>query len=269
MAETSWLDQLELQCVPTPLTHAKISSKSASNRYIRINNTIHADLKWAVNHLQCDTGIYLIHWIWWDISSADFTILWCLPGRMGFYISDKSIGFYCPILDRLTDEQIFYFKVLCVLSSIHHLVEAWQPLQSSHLLIYMDNDNTVAIFSTLWCLQSTTISLLVLLTPSSTKNSIYECYTYQPCCRHHFLEEFWPCTIIHPWINHIPHFTPSFHTGAAQKWSPPMCSPDSPLGRFGHMNTSSMNMPLLSERPSITWLGRIMDLPWTLTLTSW
>ena len=46
----------------------------------------------------------------------------------------------------------FFILKRYVLSSIHHLVETWQPPQSSRLLIYMDNDNTVAIFNTLRCL---------------------------------------------------------------------------------------------------------------------
>jgi hypothetical protein len=133
--------------------YAKISGKSAPSRYVRINNAVCADLAWAVNHLQNDTGIHLIRQIRWDIASADFTIYCdaCLEG-MGFWLPDKRVGFYCPVPDGLTDKQIFYFEALCVISAIHHLVETRQPPQSSRLLIYTDNDNTVAIFNTLRCL---------------------------------------------------------------------------------------------------------------------
>jgi len=68
---------------------------------------------------------------------------------MRFWLPDKRIGFYSPVPDGLTDEQIFYFEVLCMLSAIHHLSDVCQPPQFSHLLIYTDNNNTIAISSTL------------------------------------------------------------------------------------------------------------------------
>jgi len=133
--------------------YAKISGKCAPNRYVRINNTICSDLTWAAHHLEQDSGIRLIHQICWDISSADFTVYCdaCLEG-MGFWLPDKCIGFYSPVPDGLTDKQIFYFEALCVLSAIHHISDVHQPPQFSRLLIYTDNDNTVAIFNTLQCL---------------------------------------------------------------------------------------------------------------------
>ena len=133
--------------------YAKISGKNAPNRYVRINNAVRADLTWAIGHLQRDTGIRLIQQIRWDASSADFTFYCdaCLEG-MGFWEPDKCVGFYSPVPRDLTEEQIFYFEALCVLSAIHHLIDTQAPPQSSRLLIYTDNDNTVAIFNTLRCL---------------------------------------------------------------------------------------------------------------------
>jgi len=133
--------------------YAKISGKCAPNRYIRINNAVRSDLTWATHHLEQDSGIRLIHQIRWDISSADFTVYCdaCLEG-MEFWLPDKCISFYSPVPDGLTDKQIFYFEALCVLSAIHHISDVCQPPQFSRLLIYTDNDNTVAIFNTLRCL---------------------------------------------------------------------------------------------------------------------
>lgn len=133
--------------------YAKISGKNALNRYVRINNAVRADLTWAVNHLERDSGIHLIHQIRWDVSSANFTVYCdaCLEG-MGFWLPDKCVGFYSPVPEGLTDEQIFYFEALCVLSALHHLIDTYSPPPHSRLLIYTDNDNTVAIFNTLRCL---------------------------------------------------------------------------------------------------------------------
>ena len=133
--------------------YAKISGKSAPDRYVRINNAVRADLAWAISHLEHDTGIRLIHQLRWDASSADFTVYCdaCLEG-MGFWLPDKCVGFYSPVPEELDEEQIFYFEALCVLSALYHIVDTEQPQRSSRILIYTDNDNTVAIFNTLRCL---------------------------------------------------------------------------------------------------------------------
>ena len=133
--------------------YAKISGKNAPNRYIRINNAVHADLAWAITHLEHNSGIRLIQQLRWDASSADFVIYCdaCLEG-MGFWLPDQCVGFYSPVPEGLNEEQIFYFEALCVLSALHHLVNTSHPQQSSRILIYTDNDNTVAIFNTLRCL---------------------------------------------------------------------------------------------------------------------
>jgi hypothetical protein len=98
------------------------------------------------------SGIHFIQQIFWD-TSTDFTIYCnaCLEG-MGFWVPDKCVGFYSPVPQDLTEEQIFYFEVLCVLLAIHHLIDTQEPLQSSHLFIYTNNNNTVTIFNTLHCL---------------------------------------------------------------------------------------------------------------------
>ena len=133
--------------------YAKISGKNTPNRYIRINNAAHTDLAWAITHLKHDSEIWLIQQLCWDASSADFIIYCntCLEG-MRFWLPDQCVSFYSPVPEGLDEEQIFYFEALCVLSALHHLVNTSQPQQSSHVLIYADNDNTVAIFNTLRCL---------------------------------------------------------------------------------------------------------------------
>jgi hypothetical protein len=133
--------------------YAKISGKSAPNKYIRINNAVQADLEWAASHLERDTGIRLLHQIHWDPSSADLTLYCdaCLKG-MGFWLSDTCVGYYSPVPDGTTEEHIFFFEALCVLSAIHHMTNTLRVPPTSKILIYTDNDNTVAIFNTLQCL---------------------------------------------------------------------------------------------------------------------
>jgi len=111
------------------------------------------DLTWAARQLDSDEGVCLIHHIHWDISSADVIIYCdaCLDG-MGFWLPDKCVGYYSPVPDNTTDEQIFYFEALCVLSAIHHATDVLQIPSSAKVLIYTDNNNTVSIFNTLRCL---------------------------------------------------------------------------------------------------------------------
>jgi len=96
--------------------YAKITGKCAPNKYIRINNAVWQDLLWAVQHLESNTGVRLIHHLYWDTSSADLTLYCdaCLDG-MGFWLPDKCLGYYSPVPENITDEQIFYFEALCVL----------------------------------------------------------------------------------------------------------------------------------------------------------
>ena len=75
----------------------------------------------------------------------------CLEG-MGFWLPDNCVGYYSPVPESTAQEQIFYFEALCVLSAIHHVMEVLCVPPSSRMLIYTDNDNTVAIFNTLRCL---------------------------------------------------------------------------------------------------------------------
>ena len=133
--------------------YTKITGKCAPNKYIRINNAVRADLLWAIQHLESNPGVRLIHHLQWDISSADLIIYCdaCLDG-MGFWLPDKCVGFYSPVPENMTDKQIFYFEALCVLSAIHHATDFLHVPPLSRILIYTDNDNTVAIFNTLRCL---------------------------------------------------------------------------------------------------------------------
>ena len=98
--------------------YAKITGKCAPNKYIRINNAVRADLLWAIQHLESNPGVRLIHHLQWDISSADVIIYCdvCLDG-MGFWLPDKCVGFYSPVPENTTDEQIFYFEALCLISN--------------------------------------------------------------------------------------------------------------------------------------------------------
>ena len=130
--------------------YMKISGKSAPNKYIRISNAVHTDLEWAASNLEHDTSVRILHQIHWDTSSADVTLYCdaCLQG-MGFWFPDKSVSYYSPVHETITEEHIFYYEALCVLSAIHYVMDFLCVPPTSKIFIYTDNDNTVAIFNTL------------------------------------------------------------------------------------------------------------------------
>ena len=155
MAKAGQLDQLEFNIFPflRPAHnnyYAKISGKSTPNKYIRINNAVHADLEWAGSHLEWDTGIRILHQIHWDTSSTNITIYCneCLEG-MGFWSPDKCVSYYSPVPETTTEKHIFYSEALCILSAVHSVTDSLCVPPTSKILIYTNNDNTVTIFNML------------------------------------------------------------------------------------------------------------------------
>ena len=71
---------------------------------------------------------------------------------MGFWLPDNCVSFYSPTPEGTTDEHIFYLKALCVLSAIHYVTDTLRASATAKILIYTDNDNTVAIFNMFRCL---------------------------------------------------------------------------------------------------------------------
>lgn len=71
---------------------------------------------------------------------------------MGYWLLDKCIGYYSSVPNRVTEGQIFYFKALCVLSAIHHVIDVLCGPPTSRILILTDSYNTIIIFNALRCL---------------------------------------------------------------------------------------------------------------------
>ena len=60
---------------------------------------------------------------------------------MGFWWPDKCVGYYSPVPEATTEEHIFYYEALCVLSAIHYVMDSLCVPPTSKILIYTDNDN--------------------------------------------------------------------------------------------------------------------------------
>ncbi|GLB35583.1 hypothetical protein LshimejAT787_0211480 [Lyophyllum shimeji] len=112
------------------------------------NQAIRSDLNWAADHMESSSGVHLLRAQLWDPSEADFTIF-CdasLTG-MGYWYPCSCVGFRSDIPPDTPSDKIFFYKSLCVACAVLDAAEfARCPCR---LVVYTDNTNTVAMFSSL------------------------------------------------------------------------------------------------------------------------
>ena len=65
-----------------------------------------------------------------------------LSRSYGFWLPDHCID--STHTDGTADEHILFFEALCVLSAIHHITDVLHVPPITKILMYTDNDNTVA-----------------------------------------------------------------------------------------------------------------------------
>jgi len=161
---------------------------------------------------------------------------------------------------------------LCVLSAIHHISNVCQPPQFSCLLIYTDNDNTVTIFNTLWCLPQYN-DILISAANNLIKGNLNLCILHIPG-ELNYVADAISGGEFNIMQQHVPGLTistfspPRLPLGAAKKWYLPLYVPDSPSGKPGHMSASSESEPSPLDKLLITQLGKTMDPPWIPTSIS-
>ena len=138
--------------------YPKIGGKERGDELIYVNNEICADLLWTANRLSNSDGVHFIQSLDWPLNSANLTI-YCdtsLTG-MGFWLPDDNLGFQSPnplsfIPRNLpAHEWILPYESLCRVLALQHAAADSLPPES-HVMIYTDSSNMVAIFSTLCCL---------------------------------------------------------------------------------------------------------------------
>ncbi|GLB41624.1 hypothetical protein LshimejAT787_1002240 [Lyophyllum shimeji] len=140
---------LRLVLFGSPLASFVIT-EHADKPHARIwcNQAIRGDLNWAADHMESSSGIHLLRAQLWDPSEADFTIF-CdasLTG-MGYWYPCSCVGFRSDIPPDTPSDKIFFYESLCVACAILDAAEyARCPCR---LVVYTDNTNTVAMFSSL------------------------------------------------------------------------------------------------------------------------
>ena len=137
--------------------YCKIAGKTKPSLYVRINNDVRDDFKWALDTLQHLPPVRLLHSLSWGPMDASLTV-YCdaCPKGMGFWFPATNAAFYSDVPAH-TPPLIYYTEALCVLSAIQHCCDIM--LSHQRLLIYTDNMNVVDIFSSLRCLPEFNIIL--------------------------------------------------------------------------------------------------------------
>ena len=91
--------------------YAKIRGKCVPNKYIRINNTIHANLLWAIQHLKSSPSVCLIHHLctMGHLISRHHLLVWCMLGWYGFLVAWQmhQLLFTCTWRDNWQADLLF------------------------------------------------------------------------------------------------------------------------------------------------------------------
>jgi hypothetical protein len=125
--------------------YAKIAGKVKPKAQLYVGKQMCEDLMWLIRHLHATTGIYMYKSLAWFPEYADLT-LYC-------NMSSNGLGFYIPsmglalCLDIPCHPHIFFLKGLTVCSALHWVAST--DTFVCHLDIFMDNSNTINIFSSL------------------------------------------------------------------------------------------------------------------------
>lgn len=132
--------------------YAKTAGIDPAKKYtlLHMNRLISKDLEWGEKHIKNSSGVLLLRELDWALGDADFTVF-CDASIVGlaFWIENSNEGFFSPVPKDIPKEKNFFREALAVVSAITELVP---KLSGQRIVIYSDNENTVAIFSSLGCL---------------------------------------------------------------------------------------------------------------------
>ena len=126
----------------------KIRGKDKPNAMIYVNQTICFELDWFSDHVQASDGIHVMQSLAWRPAEANF-VFFCdasLEG-LGCYLPAANVGFVAAAPASAPKNNIFFLEALCVCWAIHI---AHRRQLSGNIVIFTDNENTVAMFNRLY-----------------------------------------------------------------------------------------------------------------------
>ena len=128
--------------------HAKVGGKEKPEALVYVNATIRFELSWFSHHGKRLGGVHIMESIAWKPCDADF-VFFCDASldSLGCYLPASLTGFLTRQPAWVPHDNIFYLEALCVCWAIH--VAHRQSLRG-RVLIFTDNENTVAMFNRLY-----------------------------------------------------------------------------------------------------------------------
>ena len=132
-------------------SYVKTVGKSESNGLIQVNNDMHQELIWFIDHVRNSDGVHFLKSAEWSPADCDLSAMISYVDASGVGISiwfpGEYIGYWCSLPLGTPKEVIFFFEALAVCSAIHL---SCNLAKTSRLIIYTDTDNsnTFDIFNT-------------------------------------------------------------------------------------------------------------------------
>jgi len=128
--------------------YAKIAGKTEDRLPVRVNNAICFELEWFVRHASAASGVFLLKSVVWDptsdLSNAAVCYADASMSGMAFWYPELRLGYQCRVPPSLS-APIFYWEAVAVTCAL--LCPTTR--QSSRLVVYTDNLNTVDIWHSL------------------------------------------------------------------------------------------------------------------------
>ncbi|KIL63008.1 hypothetical protein M378DRAFT_80362 [Amanita muscaria Koide BX008] len=126
----------------------KIQKKDCPNALVCVNNTIRFELNWFSYHAARSNGIRVMESVAWRPADAHH-VFFCDASldALGCYLPAVNSGFFAVAPDYAPAGNIFFREALCVCWAIHI---AHHKRLSGNIVIFTDNENTVALFNRLY-----------------------------------------------------------------------------------------------------------------------
>ncbi|KIL54272.1 hypothetical protein M378DRAFT_92882 [Amanita muscaria Koide BX008] len=125
----------------------KIKEKDKPNALVYLNDIVCFELSWFASHARNNGGIRIMESIAWRPRDANYVFFCdaCLDG-LGCYLPATNTGFFAAAPNFAPAGNIFFLEALCVCWAIHI---AHRRGLTGNIVIFTDNENTVALFNRL------------------------------------------------------------------------------------------------------------------------
>lgn len=127
----------------------KIRGKTNPMGQIHVNNALLRELHWLADHIEASDGLHFFKSLDFDPARDDVVVAYTDASGvgLGLWFPDDNFACQCPLPSDSPRDTIFFHEALAVCSAVHAVTNMHEP--PSKLLIFTDNQNTVAMFDSL------------------------------------------------------------------------------------------------------------------------